>query len=309
MNETAESMENAKMNMEQNAAAQEADTPTENSVDVDAMSDADFEAYLAGEYGAGSDEASNDTDGQATEPSTAQSEAEEAEEAGKGDGKDSGGDAVAQPYKSFASQEEWQSTIDRIIGDRLKTTRAAMKEYDALKRTITDYYGIEDADRAVQMLLGDMTEQAAASRGIDAQTYRRLQESEQQNREYAEQLRQAQQREQMAAQRGRVAAIQSDWQRQADALCRTVSDFDLNAYMQNKEFVGYVVERGLSIADAYYLVNRTQQMQKAQQKAEAKKDRQPVHENGASRAMGGSTYSDVSKMSDADFEKYLERLM
>lgn len=303
MNETAE------MNTEQNAAAQEADTAAEMGADVEAMSDAEFEEYLAGEYGAGDGEdygdgygsGVSDYNGQTTEPSGAQERAEEAEDEG---GKQP--QAVGQAFKTFETQAEWQSEIDRIIGDRLKNTHKTIDEYEGLKRTLSDYYNTTDTGEALRLFREDIESQMAEREGVDLDMYRRVQNTEQENAQYKRQLEElnaARREEELNAQ---ARAIQTDWEGQAEALKKAVPDFDLRANMQNSEFADYVVNKRLSIADAYYLTRRAEQMTKNNQK----QARRAVHENGAmQRSSGGSTYTDINKMSDADFEKYLERHM
>lgn len=303
MNETAEEL-NA--NGQDAAALTETAPPAaQPSVDVDEMSDADFEAYLAGEYGEGSGDAS-DNNGQTTEPSAEQNTESDAQD----DITDDIKGQTQQCYRSFATQQEWQSAIDRIVGDRLKGAHKTIGEYDALKRTIADYYGTDDADKAVELLQKDITEQTAQSRGIDADTYRRLQESERENRQFREQLDEIQRGREEAAKKERIYAIQNEWERQAAELKKSAPDFDLRASMQLPEFADYVVNKRLSVADAYYLVSREKQWQAARERAASKARRHAIPENGASRQTpGASTYTDVSRMSDTDFERYLEEHM
>lgn len=310
MNETAE------MNMEQNAAAQEADTTAEMAANVDAMSEEEFESYLAGEYGAGDDGRDSDDygggvsdsigktseeSGQTTGPSAMQEKVNDTE----GDNGEQT-QAANQAFRTFETQQQWQAEIDRIIGDRLKNTHKVMDEYDALKRTLSDYYGAKDADEAVRLFREDIEGQMAEREGVNVDVYRRVQNAEQENAQYRRQLEainEARREEQRQAQ---ARAIQADWENQAAELKKAVSDFDLKANMQNSEFADYVVNRGLSIADAYYLTRRAEQMTKASQRQE----RRPIHENGAmQKTSGGSAYTDINKLSDSDFEKYLEKHM
>lgn len=314
-------------NIERIAGVQEADAGAEMTANADAMSEAEFEEYLAGEYGAGDGGQSGDgrgdavfdDNGQTTEPSAEQDMENVAEDALRQqrqqhgetkrlDAENNEGEThtARRAFKTFETQEEWQSEIDRIIGDRLKNTHKVIDEYDALKHTLSDYYGAKNADEAIRLFREDIDSQMAEREGVNVDVYRRVQNAEQENAQYKRQLEainEARREEQRQAQ---ARAIQADWEKQAAELKKAVPNFDLKANMQNSEFADYVVDKRLSIADAYYLTRRAEQMTKASQRQE----RRPIHENGAmQKTSGGSAYTDINKLSDSDFEKYLEKHM
>ncbi len=294
--------------IERDANVQETDVQT-TQVNAQEMSDEDFEAYLAGEYGAGSGtDAPDNTYGQTTEPSGVQ-EQEDAEDDSNGDDTaDDGG--AGQAYRTFATQEEWQAEIDRIIGGRLKNAHKTLDEYESIKRTISDYYNTENADEAVKLFRADLQQQIAERSGVDVEMYRRMQNAEDENTQYKNQLEQLRQMQEQERRAGQVQAIQAEWQKQADELAKTAAGFNLKESMQDKEFAGYVVDKGLSIADAYYLTQRSRRLAESREAQAHKLQRKPVRENGMARqAAGGSAYTDVRALSDADFEKYLEKHM
>lgn len=75
---------------------------------------------------------------------------------------------ATQPYRVFSTKEEWQSQIDKIIGQRLSKMRQIQAELDDYKKKEAERPDFRDALRAhTEKLSRAWDDEAAAIKGFD----------------------------------------------------------------------------------------------------------------------------------------------
>lgn len=199
-----------------------------------------------------------------------------------------------KPFKSFATQEDYQGEIDRIIGERLKKNRESMNTLEGLKELSQVFYGGEDGDSALAQLVEDLQSQNAEKRGVSVEVYKQQTQDSIDARKYREQQQQATDRE------SRIAEVQQKWQSESAELKKIVPDFDFNTAMQNKTFYNNIIE-GMSVSNAY-LASR-------QAEAPARPQRKAIPQNGTMQSSTtGKVEANPASMSDADFMRYINKI-
>lgn len=202
-----------------------------------------------------------------------------------------------KPFKVFASQEDWQKTIDGIVGERLKSSRQAKEQLDSILQQAAEFYDTKDTAELVNKLVEDFRMQNADKHGVDVDVYRQQQQDALDAQRYRQQQQAEQQKEQ------RLQEIQMQWTRESEELKKIVPDFDFNTAMQNPQFYDAVI-RGQSIGIAYMMTN-----QQKTPPAPPKQERRPIKQNGGmSGTSGGAVEFNPETASDADFEKYINKI-
>lgn len=203
-----------------------------------------------------------------------------------------------EPFKTFASQEEYQDEIDRIIGERLKKNRESINTLDGLKELARTFYGGDDSDTAIEQLIEDLQSQNAEKQGISVEDYKRQSQDSIDAKKYREELQKKNEHDE------RVQQIQRRWQSETDELKKIVPDFDFADSMKNKVFSDAIVS-GMSVSNAYLVSAK----QKAILEEQSKKQRKPMMQNGTMKNNGiGHVEANPATMSDEEFMKYINRL-
>lgn len=256
-------------------------------INTNEMSDEDFDAYLKSvkDGTVDNDTANNDkaaakndtghTADSDTEPDRAREE--------------------AKPFKTFQTQQDWQKTIDTIVGERLKSSRESKEQLDKIVQQAADFYGIEDSATAISQLIEDLRSQNADKSGVDVETYTKRQQDAIDAQRYREQ-RQAE-----ADKSKRINDIQNRWKQESEELRKVVPGFDFTKAMENQAFYDRIVD-GQSVSMAYLACNTAQ-------KAQEKPKRRAIEQNGNSKSGGtGQVFANPETMSDADFDTYIRRI-
>ena len=257
--------------------------------DIENMSDEDFASYIEmAQSGNVSEVQADDT---ANSP--------EADNNAQDDGEQSG-DAMpaenVQPYKTFATHEEYQAEFDRVMGERLKKNRADMERLDGLRNLAMSFYGGE-GDDALNSLIKDLREQNAEKAGVSAEEFDKQLRDSADARKYREQMK-AQEEQQT-----RVKEIQDRWIRESADLKAVVPDFDFNKAMGNKAFYDNVIN-GMSVAAAYIAANKANKPAAPEQP----KRRQIAQNGNAKGASIGNITPNINAMTDEEFNAYINRL-
>lgn len=198
-----------------------------------------------------------------------------------------------EPFRVFKTQQEYQSTIDGIIGERLRKNRESMNTLDSLKQLSQSFYGGDDGDAAIKQLIDDLQSQNAEKKGITVDEYK----EQSQNRIDAEKYRMQQQ--QQTAQTERIEQIKSRWQSESEELKKVIPDFDFQKAMQNKSFYDNIIS-GMSVSAAYLAVTKLDAVNNAK--------RRNIVQNGSIKGSGGKVESNPAAMSDTDFINYINKI-
>lgn len=285
---TAETQESGENTDAQTAAAQTAEE----------MTDEAFEDYLKNirENQEANQPVSN---AQTQEPSDGKDEGSAAEPENEAE------EEVQKPYRIFKSQDDWQRTIDRIVGDRLKGTKQQKEQLDKIVQQAAAFYGAEDTDELINLLVDDLRVQNADKRSMDIEDYRRQEKDMIDARKYREEERERQESQ------SRVEAIKNRWIRESEELKSLVPDFDFNTAMQNESFYNSVIE-GKSLSAAYIAAKGAEAAigQRANQpRQEEQPKRRAIKQNGTqSASSGGAANFNPETASDADFMKYINKI-
>lgn len=240
------------------------------------MDDTEFDAYISGlkDGSAGSE---NTT--QAEEHDALQNDSAQAEE--------------KQPFRTFETREEFQSFMDRTVGERLRTSKETEKKYADLEARAKGIYA--DDENALEKLIEAAESQKAEEIGETADEFRRRQQTE---REAA--LYRAAQKEQQDTQNA-ILEKQREWERDSQHLREVIPDFDFMRAMENKDFAHAVINEGMSVAAAYIKLSNSE-------KQTAAPARREVFELGAAASRGGAGAVDPVNMNDADFSAYIQSI-
>lgn len=255
--------------------------------DIENMSDEDFASYI--EMAQNGDVSEVQADDAVNSP--------EADNNAQDDGEQSG-DAMpaenVQPYKTFATHEEYQAEFDRVMGERLKKNRADMERLDGLRELAMRFYG-GDGDNAINSLINDLRDQNAEKSGVSAE------ELDSQLRDSADARKYREQMKAQEEQQTRVKEIQERWIRESADLKAVVPDFDFNKAMGNKAFYDNVIN-GMSVAAAYIAAN-------GKPAAPEQPKRKAIAQNmGMRGASVGKVTPNTDAMTDEEFMDYINRL-
>lgn len=289
----------------QSGAEEIEESAAPQTVDVDDMTDDEFEDYLS--------KLAQDEKISAPEvkPSEASDEEQSAAESGgsednsdeKGTAKPAGADDKTQPFKTFQSQEEYQSEIDRIVskryGELRQKNRGELEMLDRLKTQARNFYtDAADDDAAVAELIADLQQQNADRQGIGIEEYK-------QNMQQAEDAKRFRDQQSLEAQQqARITEIQNRWRAESESLKKIVPTFDFQKALENKTFYD-AISAGESVHMAYMMANKQAEAQKPQPPA-----RKPIAQVAQQKGgMAGKTHVNVDNMTDEEFDEYISRQM
>lgn len=203
-----------------------------------------------------------------------------------------------EPFKIFATQEDWQRTIDGIVGERLKSSRQSKEQLDSILQQAAAFYDTDDMTGLADRLIEDLRSQNADRRGIDIESYKRQQQTELELRQFKEHQQQEREKQEQ------IQQIQARWARESEELKRVIPNFDFDTAMKNPKFYDAVINNGQSLGIAYMMSNQT-----PTPAPKPKQTRRPIIQNGnAAGASGGTVEFNPETASDADFERYINRI-
>ena len=186
----------------------------------------------------------------------------------------------AAPYMSFDTKEALQEYQDKTIGNRLREIRESGERLSGVCELAKQRYNTGDSDEAIALLAKELTEKNAGDAGMSAGQYELLNELRNIKSE--------------ADYQRRVDEIQNEWKRQESALKNIVPEFSLERAFENPEFYNAVVEKHMSVTEAYPIL----------------KDKQySISEIGnLTSGVGGYIKRDVASMSDSEFDDYIKKI-
>lgn len=201
-----------------------------------------------------------------------------------------------EPFKTFDTEEDFQSFMNKAIGERLKSAKQTQHKYEDILRRAKGLYGGDDPDFAINKMFDDLERQAAADAGQSFEEYKENQQMRMDAAAY---------RDSVAKQNALEEAIrakQEEWNRDSQQLKAIIPDFDFLKAMENKDFSDAVLNGGMSVAAAY--IKTANQTGAAEAAA-----RTPVHEIGSRGGIGAAaeTVNPVN-MSDRDFSAYIANI-
>lgn len=274
--------------------AQEGVTAPQKSIDE--MSDEEFESYInSAQNGTLNREvqAEQGDDNEYADKGGAENAANDSE---TGDAEPAGSEE-AKPFRVFSTQEEFQGVIDGIMGERLKKNRESMNTLESVKQQALNFYGTDDGDTALAQLIEDLQQQCAEKKGVSVEDYKQQSQDSIDAQKYRNEQKQAVDRD------NQIAEIQQRWQRESEDLKAIVPDFDFAKAMQNKAFYENIVN-GKSVSTAYLAANKQNTAAAA-----PKPQRRAIAQNGNMKNAGiGKTETNVDTMSDAEFNRYINRI-
>lgn len=296
------------------AGAEDEITSTEAAAEpqprnVEEMSDEEFAEYI---QSAQDGTLTSEVQAERTDDKETQAAAENTDEGGDEGSPTAEGDeqGTAEPaqetqfFKTFTTQEEYQSEIDRIVskryGDLARKNRESLAALDSVKDLAVSYYG-GDGDNALKALIADLKEQSAEKAGVSAEEFDSRMRDTVDARRYREQMKERE------TQQAQVNDIRERWNRESEDLRAVVPDFDFGKAMQNKMFYDSIV-KGMSVATAYMTAQRAAapEVKKPAKPAPA---RQPIQQNiGAQRTSLGKVERNIDAMSKEEFSAYIDRL-
>lgn len=263
--------------------------------DYDSMSDEEFAEYINSAKSGTVSRGEVQAEGQETQSGEADP-ADDSDEAPENSREDE-----VKPFKSFATQEEYQSELNRIIGERLKKTREGKEQLDSILQQAGEFYGSEDTADIVKRLVDDLRSQNADKQGIDVDTYTKNQQDAIDAKRYREQQRAQEEREQ------RIQQIRSRWDSEAEELKKVVPSFSFEKAIENKRFYDLITD-GHSVSMAYLACNNAAAESNPSNLADTHK-RRSIVQNGNTRGGGSGTVEfNPETASDADFQKYIDKI-
>lgn len=271
---------------------------------VEEMSDEEFAEYIQ----SAQDGTLSEVQAERTDDKEPQEAAENTDEGGDAaEGEEQGTAEPAQEtqfFKTFSTQEEFQSVIDRIVakryGDLARKNRESLDTLDSMRDLAVSYYG-GDGDSALKSLMVDLKEQSAEKAGVSTE------ELDSRMRDTADARRYREQMKEQETQQAQVDEIKRRWERESDELRSIIPDFDFTTALQNETF-RESIRHGKSVATAYIEAQRAKpsEVRKPAKPAPARK---PIQQNiGAQRTSLGKVERNIDAMSDAEFSAYIDRL-
>ena len=155
-------------------------------------------------------------------------------------------------------------------------------------------YPEESADDALSHLLEDMEKEEGASRGIDAENFRRQAAEAREFGAWREEKAERVRAEQEAAEKVR------EWRADEERLKMMIPSFSLEQAFENEEFKKRVAQNGESVFAAYAAMNPK------------KEEKKPVDvdEAGLRTISGGQDFkpADIERMPKKQFDEYIRRI-
>lgn len=235
-------------------------------------------------------------------------------------------DGGSDEWDAFFSKQENKDKLQQMMAERGKAAteaknaaNAQMEKLSPMLRIIGEKYGIKpgddgsfDLDAISEAVTKDDSyfEDKALEMGVSVDVARKL--------EQADMLEQQQKQAEEKAKR--AALLQEHFNRvqeQANTLRQKFPDFDLNAELQNPEFVRRTAPGAMSVEDAYFSLHHNEIMQRqaesiarrAKEKAAAavQSGSARPRENGSAAMATVSTAPNPKSMGREAYKQYIQR--
>ena len=203
---------------------------------------------------------------------------------------------TAEPYKTYATEEEYKADVDRRINEAVENDRKSRQPdptYQRLNDTARVYY--KDAEDPLKAMADDMDAKAAELEGLSADEFNRRRNDARDAQAYRDMQSQAQKKQQAQQQ------LIDRWNNEAKLIKTLYPDFDVKASMADEGFKQDMIS-GKSMAEAYKsMLDRTA--------AQPEQKRTPVPQNVQSKRAGtGEASFNPASMTSQDFMKYINRI-
>lgn len=218
--------------------------------------------------------------------------------------------ADSAPFKVFATQEEYQSYFDGIIGKRLKGARETgerLKALEPVMEMLTKRYGTSNAQELTEKIKNDIVSTNAYQSGFTEDQYRQQLDNELKMDAMSRQMQEYQHRQFMEALKGDVAAMV-----QEDAVLYAAADAEELA--TDGKFLS-LLANGFSVKQAYDALHLDDVLKSSAQKTSKQvvdtivaKGERPS-EAAKMPAIAGNAVNSVSSMSDDEIEALAKRAM
>lgn len=204
--------------------------------------------------------------------------------------------APAQPFRSYATKDEYDRDIQQRINEAVQQDRQNRSTDDETVRRISDIAGYyyRDAENPMQAMADYIEKTAAEQDGVDIAEYRDRMDTQRKAKAYDDMQRRNQERQTARKQ------IYDTWMRDAQQLKIIDPDFDFNTAMQNPAFKNDIIS-GKSVAEAYKNISTPPQA--------AAPKRAPITQNAQTAQRGtGEASSNPASLPTRDFMEYINRI-
>lgn len=211
------------------------------------------------------------------------------------------------PFKSFATEREYQSEINRLTAERMNSDEneyfRRAGQYNGVIDKLKTMFGVDNEEEALRMVEEQYYDTIAQSRGIDRESAKQIYELEQKAAEL-DNIKRTQEIYQQS--RARI----NDTMRQAMEFKKKNPDFDMNTEIHNEQFKNYIIKNNMTVEDAYYLTHRAEMEQKAMDSVvsniNARNSR--ITENGAGNVHPAQARINPNNLKDSDIDNILQRV-
>lgn len=211
------------------------------------------------------------------------------------------------PFKSFATESEYQSEINRLTAERMNSEEneyfRRAGQYNGVIDKLKTMFGVDNEEEALRMVEEQYYDTIAQSRGIDRESAKQIYELEQK----AAELDSIKRTQEMYQQnRARINATM----RQAMEFKQKNPDFDMNAEIHNEQFKNYIIKNNMTVEDAYYLTHRAEMEQKAMDSVVSNINARNARivENGAGNVHPAQARINPNNLKDSDIDNILQRV-
>lgn len=216
-------------------------------------------------------------------------------------------------------KDEFSKRTQKIIDQRFKETKALQEKQGKLQpmlELLANKYGVkaDDVDGLVNAINADdsLIESLAMDAGMTVEQYRFTENLKRENAE----LKRADEERKRVEQNNKFYAEMLDQSKQVQAIYPT---FNLEAELQNKQFMEALRVPGVSVRTAYELAHRDELIAPAMATAAQKATEAVVNnikargarptENGLGNGSGVTVKTDVSKMTKAERQEIYRRVV
>lgn len=221
-------------------------------------------------------------------------------------------------------KDQYNAKVKDTVDKRLKGVHQKLQSYEAGQPVfdiLAQKYGVEATDYAAiaEAIKKDasLVEQEAMERGMDVQDYMKMRNIEMENASMRRQMEQQRQQQEEQQRRQQADEQVSRWNQQAQQAKQVYPGLDLKTEISNPDF-SRLLRSGVDVRTAYEVIHKDEIMQGAMQYA-AQRAAKNVTDNviaGAARPVENGTAAqgavsakvDPSKLSDKEFQTYLERV-
>lgn len=207
--------------------------------------------------------------------------------------------------------------ISNIVRQRLAKPQKAAEAYKKLSPALDmlgKKYGVnpQDAEALVKAIQDDESyyEEEAMERGITVEELKQIRGLERRNAELERQMKEMESRQ-------NADRLYQQWMRQAEEVKQIYPSFDLEAELQNEQFLSLLSNPNVSVRAAYEVTHSNEIIPNAMQFAARTMEQKVANsvkangarptENGMSSQAAAATKRDVASLTDAEIADYIRR--